>query len=273
MNWPLPSKSLVGMVHLGALPGSPGHARSIRDLARAAVAEARVLAEEGFDAIMLENMHDRPYVNAPHPPETVASFTRIAGAVRDALPDVRLGFQVLSLGHIEALAIAHAVGGDFIRVENFAFAHIGDEGLMPDATAGPLLRARRTLGAASIALLCDIKKKHASHAMTADLSLADTAKATEFLGADAVVITGAFTGEPTSPDDVIEAKRACGIRVVVGSGATPDDAPDLLRHADALIVGSFIKRGGVWSNPVDRRRCRVLRRACPSPRRAQMRGE
>ena len=30
----------------------------------------------------------------------------------------------------------------FIRAENFVFSHVADEGIMPDASAGPLLRYR-----------------------------------------------------------------------------------------------------------------------------------
>ena len=54
--------AIVGMVHLHALPGSPRSTLSPRDIARLAVEEARALADAGFDAILLENMHDAPYL-------------------------------------------------------------------------------------------------------------------------------------------------------------------------------------------------------------------
>lgn len=269
MKWPLPPRALVGMVHVGALPGTPLHARPIDELARRAVAEARTLIGSGFDAVMLENMHDRPYVNGPHGPETTAAMTRVVGAVRDAFPRAVLGVQVLSLGHREALAVALATGAAFIRVENFAYAHIADEGLMPAASAGELLRYRRTIGAERIALLCDAKKKHASHAITADVSLREAARTMEFFGADGIVVTGSFTGDPTSADDVREAREATRLPVVVGSGVTARDAPRLLAHADALIVGSSIKRGGVWTGAVDPDRCRALVGACRATRRGK----
>ncbi|MCC6951049.1 MAG: BtpA/SgcQ family protein [Phycisphaerales bacterium] len=252
---------LIGMVHARALPGSPRAGRSVGEIVSVAVQEAEVLAGEGFGGIIVENMHDTPYVNGPHAPETVAAMTRVVAAVRAAAPRALLGVQVLSMGHMEALAIAHACGGDFIRVENFAFAHVADEGLLAEAAAGPLLRARRRIGAEGVKLFCDVKKKHASHAITADLSIADAVKGYGFFGADGVIVTGAHTGMATDPSDVRDAANATRLPTWVGSGVTPESVAELGGLADGLIVGSYLKRGGRWDGPLDRARCRALVRA------------
>lgn len=251
---------LIGMVHVGALPGSPFNETSIELIAAQAAREACVLRDAGFDAIMIENMHDRPYVHGRHGPEVVAAMTRVALEVL-AEVDLPLGVQVLSGGAHEALAIAQAVGATFIRCENFVFSHVADEGLLERAEAGPLLRYRKSIGAEGVRIFADIKKKHASHAITADVSLGEMAEAARFFGADGVIVTGTATGRPTAPGDVAEARRAAGLPTLVGSGATPETADALLEHADALIVGSFIKRDGVWSNPVDPARARAMAQA------------
>ena len=59
----------------------------------------------------------------------------------------------------EALAVAMATGGSFVRAEGYVFSHVADEGWM-DACAGELLRYRRSIGAEDVAILTDIKKKH-----------------------------------------------------------------------------------------------------------------
>lgn len=41
-----------------------------------------------------------------------------------------------------------------------------------------------------------------SHAITQDVSLAETARAAEFFMADGIVITGTATGRPAEPDHV-----------------------------------------------------------------------
>ena len=53
-----------------------------------------------------------------------------------------------------------------------------------------------------MAVLADIKKKPSAHAVTADVSLADTARAARFFRADGVVITGAGTGVPSTHSSV-----------------------------------------------------------------------
>jgi hypothetical protein len=261
LNLGLPERALIGMVHVGALPGTPMASRGVDELAEQAAGEARVLAESGFDGIIVENMHDRPYVLAPHGPEVVSAMTRVTLAVRAAAPRLPLGVQVLSSGEKEALAVALAAGAQFVRCENFVYAHVADEGLLDRACAGPLLRYRRAIGAERVKLVCDIKKKHASHAITADVDLEHCAKEAEFFGADGVIVSGAHTGMKTSAGDVALARKGCGLPVLAGSGVTPGDVGELLAHADALIVGTFIKQGGVWSHPVDPARCAEVVRA------------
>ncbi len=265
------------MIHLAPTPGAP-FCRDSRSAAAATAAqaarEAEILADAGFDALMIENMHDRPYLHAVHGPEVVAVMTRAALAVQQVLDRRRrpsrplpLGVQVLSGGAREALAIALAVDGRFVRVENFVFAHVADEGLLERAEAGPLLRYRKALGAEHIALFADIKKKHASHALTADVSLSESVEAAAFFAADGVIVTGQATGKPAALTDIQAARQAIDggpgprIQLLVGSGVTPETAAPLLEVADALIVGSWFKRGGDWRQPPDARRARTLVRA------------
>ena len=77
--------AIVGMVHLHALPGSPRSTLSPRAIAQLAVEEARALDDAGFDAILLENMHDAPYLAREVGPEVIAAFTRAACEVRAAV--------------------------------------------------------------------------------------------------------------------------------------------------------------------------------------------
>ncbi|GJM18475.1 MAG: hypothetical protein DHS20C14_06880 [Phycisphaeraceae bacterium] len=257
----MPERALIGMVHVGALPGTPNAAASVEQLAETAVSEALQLTRAGFDALIVENMHDAPYVHGHLlGPEITATMTRVLTAVIDAV-SVPVGGQILSGGNRHSLAACHATGGAFIRCENFVFSHVADEGLLPEAEAGPLLRYRRSIGAEGVRVFCDIKKKHASHAITADVSLADAAHAAQFFGSDGLIVTGTATGKATSVHDVAEVRAATDLPVLVGSGVTPESAAALLEHADALIVGSSIKQGGVWSNPVDPGRAEHVVRA------------
>lgn len=254
------ARALLGMVHVGALPGSPGSRESVRELARRAAAEATTLERAGFDGLIVENMHDLPYVHGDRlGPETVAAMALVVGAVVDAVK-VSVGVQILSGGAKHAVAVAHATGAKFVRVENFVFSHIAEEGILPEGEAGTLLRYRRAIGADEVAVFADIDKKHAAHAMTADLTLADWAHAAEFFKADGVIVTGKFTGRPPTEEHLRAAKES-GLPVLVGSGATTALIESMARHADGVIVGTAIKGEGKWSNPVDERRARAMAEA------------
>ncbi len=258
-------QALIGMVHLAALPGTPRSTDPVGAIVERAVAEARLLAEAGFDAVMLENMHDAPYLKREVGPEIVAAMTAAAAAVRAAV-DLPLGLQVLAGANREAVAIAHATGCTFVRAEGFVFAAVADEGLLDTADAGPLLRYRRSMDAGGVAILADVKKKHSSHALTADVDLAETARAAEFCGVDGVVVTGPATGRPTDANDLAQCRAATALPLVAGSGTTPDNVAAVFRHADAAIVGSWFKRDGRWQEAPDPDRARALVQAARDAR-------
>lgn len=241
--WPL-----VGMLHLPALPGTPNARLSVDAIVAQAVAEARIYRDGGFDGLMIENMHDRPYLVRDAGPEVVAVMAVVGREVRREVP-LPLGVQVLAGANRQALAVAHACGAAFVRVEGFCFAHVADEGII-DADAGLLLRERRRIGADGVLVFADVKKKHASHALTADVDVAETARAAAFCLADGVVVTGTSTGIQAAVAEVAAVAAAVTIPTLVGSGIT---AANLHRYAAAagFIVGSAVKRDGHWGNPLD----------------------
>ena len=248
-------RALIGAVHVQALPGTPANDRSVQAIAEAAIAEARLYAEAGYHGVMIENTHDRPYLREGVGPEITAAMSVIASAVTRAV-SIPLGVQILAGSNAEAVAAAHAGGARFVRVEGYVFAHVADEGLI-NGSAGPLLRYRRAIGADHIRIFADIKKKHSAHAITADVDIAETAKAAEFFLVDGVIVSGIATGEPTDAADVAAVASAVRIPTLVGSGVTADNVSDYGR-AEALIVGSWIKKDGIWSNPLDKDRVHRL---------------
>jgi membrane complex biogenesis BtpA family protein len=241
-------RALIGMIHAQALPGTPRSRQGVAEIAASAVAEARTYAELGFDGVIVENMHDRPYLKSAVGPEVVAAMAVIGAEVRRAV-DLPLGIQVLAGANPAALAVGHACGAAFIRVEGFVFAHVADEGVI-ESSAGELLRYRRGIGADSVRVFADIKKKHSAHAITADVDVAETARAAEFFHADGVIVSGTTTGGAADPSEVRAVSQAVAIPTLVGSGVTPENIAEF-EAADALIVGSYVKEGGRWSNRLD----------------------
>jgi hypothetical protein len=244
------------MIHVRALPGTPQHQGGMGPLLDHALAEAEIFCACGIHALMVENMHDIPYVQRPGS-EITTAMAVVAREVKQAHPQLPLGIQILAGANAEALSAALAAGADFIRAEAFVFGHVADEGYM-DSCAGALLRHRKAIGAEAIAIFTDIKKKHSAHAVTADVDIVQTAHAAEYFLSDGLILTGAATGDAASVDELRAVYAAVKLPVVVGSGVAADNLKTYLPLADAFIVGSHFKKDGYWANPLDPGRIRRL---------------
>jgi len=127
--------------------------------------------------------------------------------------------------------------------------------MQPDA--GELLRYRKYISAGHIAVFTDIKKKHASHQITADTDIRAHAKAAAFFLSDGVIVTGGETGEPARVEDLKAVREAAALPVLVGSGLTADNLENYFPYADGFIVGSYFKEKGQWHRPVDEARVKA----------------
>ena len=239
-------KPIIGMVHVLALPGTPKNRLDASKIIDEALKEARIYKKAGIDSIMIENMHDVPYLKGKVGHEISSLMTLIAFLIKQET-NLPVGIQILAGANKEALAAAKASNIDFIRAEGFVFAHTADEGII-EAQAGELLRYRKMIDANSIAIFTDIKKKHSSHAITHDISLLDTAKAAQFFLSDGVIVTGNHTGMAASVDELKTLNDNLDFPVIVGSGITQENVANYLPICDAMIIGSYFKEDGYWEN-------------------------
>lgn len=238
---------LVGMVHLGPLPGSPRFAGDFDAVLEAAVADALTLAKAGFDGLLVENYGDDPFFADDVPKVTIAAMARAVATLRAAV-DLAIGVNVLRNDALGALAVAAATGAAFIRVNVLTGVMYTDQGAIT-GRAAEVARARAAL-APEVEIAADIFVKHAvpPAGLTITEAAADLAGRG---GADVVIVSGTSTGRPPTKNDLVAVKKAAGIPVLVGSGATARNAAGLLQTADGIIVGTSLKRKGVTTNPVD----------------------
>lgn len=248
--------TVIGMVHLDALPGAPGFEGELSAVVRKAAEDASVIAAAGFDGIMVENFGDSPFFKDDLPPETVAALTRCALAVKEAAPALPLGINALRNDGLAALGIAVAVGATFIRINVLTGAMVTDQGVI-EGRAAEILRRRAMLGK-RVGILADIAVKHA--APLAPLDLEQCARDTAGRGgADGLIVTGSGTGRPTDPSLLRQVRGAVpGTPVFVGSGVTTRSLVAL--GADGYIVGTALKLDG----RVNLERCRAIRQAALS---------
>lgn len=249
------TRHIIGMIHVDALPGTPGNRRPVQKIIKKALEDGRLLQKCGVDALLIENMHDLPYLKKNVGPEIVAAMTAVAVELRHRI-SLPVGIQILAGANREALAVAQAANLEFIRAEGFVFGHLADEGFM-ESCAGELLRYRKTIGAENIRIYTDVQKKHASHAITSDVDLMEKVETAEFFRSDGIIITGTSTGKEALVEDVKITRQSSDLPVIIGSGITEENIQNYWNLADAFIVGSWFKHDGFWENPVSEER--VLR--------------
>lgn len=255
------------MVHTGPSPGVPGF-HCMESAIERAIAETEVYVSCGVDGLLIENMRDFPCVSeAEMGPEVVAMMTRVACAVKRRAKRIPVGIQVLFQANRTAIAVAQVSGCEFIRAEGWTYAHVSDKGIAK-ASAGSVVRYRESIGADHVAVFADVKKKHASHSLTNDLSLGDIASTMHLHMADAIVVTGASTGREVNPDDLVDAAANTDLPVLVGSGVTHANIGSMFPLADGFIVGSSFKENGVWHGPVSEERVRRMVDAAETTRAA-----
>lgn len=240
--------TLYGVIHLRALPGSPHFAGDVAAIAAACARDANALAEAGFDAVIVENYGDTPFVPGRVSAVTVAAMTRCCLAARVSAPTLALGVNVLRNDAEAALAVAVATGASFVRVNVHIGARLTDQGIV-EGRAHETLRLRRALGVEHVKLLCDIDVKH-----SAPIAARPLAEEVDDLvhrgGADAVLVTGSGTGRGVDLRDFDEVVRATTAPVIVASGATRDTLP-ALRRAHGIIVGSALRADGKPGGAID----------------------
>jgi membrane complex biogenesis BtpA family protein len=258
-EWEKVAKPVIGMLHLLPLPGSPCYGSSMEKIRSSLLDDARKLASGGVHGLMIENFGDVPFFPARVPAEVVAHMTALAAKVKREVPQLPLGINVLRNDGLSALAVAHAAGAQFIRVNVLCGARLADQGIL-HGIAHELLRLRSQLGGEQIRIFADVDVKHS--APLAQRALADEVDDTVHRGlADALIVSGAGTGKPTDPGKLRQVKAAAGpAPVFLGSGVTPDTLPALVSHADGFIVGTYFKKDGISANPVDENRVRQLLR-------------
>jgi membrane complex biogenesis BtpA family protein len=240
----LGSKTVVGMAHIGALPGSPlydasgGVQRLIDDAAR----DVEKLQAGGIDAIMFGNENDRPY-SLKAPPEGIAAMTAVVAAIK---PMLKVPFGVNYLWDAYAtVAIAATTGASFAR-EIFTGAFASDMGLWTP-NAGEALRLRRDLGRPDLTLLFNINAEFASTLDTRPIELRARSAVFSSL-ADVLLVSGPLTGQPAEMSNLTKVREAVpATPLLANTGVNIDNVKAILSTADGCVIGTHFKiDGDTW---------------------------
>lgn len=252
-------RRLIGVVHLLPLPGAPVPSPGIDAVCARARQDAQALVAGGADGIIVENLGDAPFSAEGGDAITVAAMTRACLAVREVAPDLGLGVNVLRNDALAAMSVAAVVGAAFVRVNVHVGAMVTDQGVVTGRARDTLL-LRRRLDAAQVRVAADVHVKHARP--LTDESLEQAALDTWKRGrADALIVSGSGTGQPTSVEDVRRVRASARCALWIGSGVTPERAAMLGEHADVAIVGTWLHEDADLGRPLDPSRVARMREA------------
>ncbi|HEU4657348.1 MAG TPA: BtpA/SgcQ family protein [Capillimicrobium sp.] len=244
-------KPVIAMAHLPPLPGTPLYdaAGGMDAIVEAVRADLEELYDAGVDGVMFCNEGDRPY-QLTADPAGIAALCRVVTELKPA--DRPFGVDFL-WDPQAALAVAVATGASWIR-EVATGVYESDMGLW-NTNAAALLRERRRLDADGIHILMNVTPEFASQIGQRTVAQVARSAVTSSL-ADAILVSGPMAGAEPELSKLQEARDAVGgdVPVFVNTGAKESNVSEFLTVADGVIVGSSLKRDGVFWNPVERAR-------------------
>ena len=249
----LGKKTVVAMVHLPALPGSPDYdpEEGMNKILDAVMSDLEALQSGGVDAVMFGNEFDRPYV-LKAPPEGLASLAAVIGQVKSM---IKVPFGVNYLWDpVATVALAVATEADFAR-EIYTGLYASDMGLWAPDCAGAA-RLRSSNGRPDLQMLFNINAEFATSLDNRPLDI--KAKSAVFSSkADVICVSGMMTGMSVDQAELKKVRESIPeTPLLANTGVTIDSVDEIFSVTDGCVIGSHLKHNGNTWNSVDPDRVR-----------------
>jgi uncharacterized protein len=253
---------IIGSLHFPPLLGYEGfpgmevcQKRALEDLA--------AFEKGGADAVIFENNYDVPHLEFVRP-ETVACMAVLGKAIMDKTK-IPVGVDVLWNDYRAGFSLAKALGLKFIRVPVFVDDVKTSYGFIK-GRAREIAIYREKIKAEDIAVFADIHVKHSK--IVSKHTLVESAKLAIKAGADALIVTGRWTGEMPDLADLKSVRLAVGdFPILAGSGVDKKNVGEIFQYANGAIVSTSLKEGlrkskdvnvKKWTQKIDSTKVRKL---------------
>lgn len=250
----LKKKPVIGMLHLTALAGEPGHI-SVPSVIHHAQEDILALEHGGIDGILVENWRANgttPFVAK----QTAVCFTQVLQAI---VPQIHIpwGINVLHNDYPLAFYLAQNYHADFVQLDVFvdavrsAFFYSQDAKKHPfEIHPDPQKIQHCAQDAGNMPFIVFIQPKHYAM-LEKDTSLVDSAKKAKRFGAAGVIVTK-VTGVAPELKKIKILKHTLGSYPVgIGSGVTAQTVKQYVSVGDFCIVGTALKKNGNIDHSVD----------------------
>ncbi|VVS97027.1 BtpA/SgcQ family protein [Rhizobium sp. EC-SD404] len=257
------TKPVIAMVHLAPMPGTPLYDAEggVEAIVEAARRDLKALQDADVDAVMFGNENDRPYELEVDTAST-ATMAFVIGQLRK---DIQKPFGVNVLWDpMASVALATATGASFMR-EILTGTYASDMGPWTP-NAGKAMRYRDRLDRSDLVMLANVSAEFAYSLDRRDLS--DRARSAVFSSIpDAILVSGAITGEAAEMADLVAVKKVLpDTPVLANTGVKHSTIADVFKVADGCIVGSSLKVDGDTWKAVDAARAAEFMRLAKAAR-------
>lgn len=245
--------AIIGMLHLGALPGDPFYEGSMRDVIRQAREDLEALQEGGVDGILITNEMSLPYEKKVDM-VTVSAMARVIGAIEK---DIRIPFGVEAIYDADAsIELCAATDAVFSRCV-FTGAYAGDLGLV-DKDIAKTLRRRRYLERNDLKLFYFVNSE--GEVYLNDRPMEEITKTMIFnCRPEALVVAGGMAGVNPENSLLTRVKGAAGdVPVFCGTGCRTENIEQILAISDGAFVGTTFKKEGGFGNPIEYERVKAF---------------
>jgi len=233
---------VIGAIHFAPLIGFKEHP-GMKKTFELALHDLKAFQKGGVNAVIFENNYDLPHkikVGA----ETIASMTELVTLLKPFIK-VPFGISVLWNDYEAALSIAKVCSANFVRIPVFVDTVKTDYGIV-NGTPEEVVKFKKKIGAENIKLYCDVHVKHAE--LISNYSLEESILLAEEKGADAIIITGKWTGNAPNIEKLIKARSVAKKPIIIGSGLNKDNVKKLFSYADGGIISTSLKEDSEIKN-------------------------
>ncbi|MCX6053363.1 MAG: hypothetical protein NTZ74_00320 [Chloroflexi bacterium] len=241
---PAPVPSVIAALHLPPFPASSHpDAKTFSGIRDFALRNIHMALSAGIGAIALQDLGEHP-VARPIPAHIIAGVAVVGAWIREEFPDLTLGVSLLGHGGREPLAIAQAIGAQFVRIKVYVGAMVKAEGLL-EGCAAEAISYRSQIGAGEICIFADVHDR-TGHPLGSLPLIEEFRQAAVFGCADGVVLTGSSFSETL---EMIEEVRHGKFTtpILIGGGVNPENVAQALKVAGGVIVSSAFKEQSAFT--------------------------
>lgn len=253
MDKRLLNKPALAMLQPSALPGTfKNKGESLDFIIEKAVKEAKMIKENHFDGLIIQNMNDMP-IKQHSNFQTVAYMTVIANTIKEEFPELLMGILVNWDG-VASLAVADAVKADFVRIEHlYTGVNVTSAGLL-EGQCTDIIDLKMRIGS-NVPIFADVYEVHGVPLGRKSYGDAAWEIVNEAFG-DGLFTSGKSTEESIQIAKEIKQKNL-NVPLYLGGGASGDNIAELMNYYDGVSVATWIKDGDM-SNDINPEKAKIF---------------